>query len=95
MQLIVEFDIDADLIDVPDSVIAQREALPPRFLKWLYDPGVKHRYRVREKGFVGYCYRSDAFVEWLNKKVLGGSDRAVLLQEHLHEWDDALPSILF
>ena len=95
MKLIVEFDIDADLIDVPESVIVQREALRRRFLKWLYDPGVKHRWRVKGKDFDVCCYRSDAFVEWLNKKILGGSDRAVILREHLHEWDDSLPSIFF
>ena len=89
--MIVEFDIGADLIEVPEYVVENRELLRRRFIKWLYDPAVKHRWRQRE----GCCYRSDAFVFWLNKKVLGGSEQASVVQMGLMEWDESLPGIFF
>lgn len=90
MQMIVEFDISADLIEVPEWVVRDRERLRQRFLKWLMGYEGSRRYR---KGGC-YCYRSDAFVYWLNQKVLEG-EQARVVQEYLREWDETLPSIFF
>lgn len=91
MEMIVEFDISADLIRVPEWVVRDREVLRRRFFKWLYGEEGSRRYR---KGGC-WCYRSDAFVYWLNKKVLQDGERAEVLQEQLRTWDRELPSIFF
>lgn len=91
MKMVVEFDIGADLIEVPEWVIGEREQLRRRFLKWLFDPGVKHRWKLGG----GCCYRSDAFVYWLNKKAMKHGERAVVLEMEVRDWDRSLPSIFF
>lgn len=91
MQMIVEFDISADLIEVPEWVVRDRERLRQRFLKWLMGYEGSRRYR---KGGC-YCYRSDAFVYWLNKKVLRDGERAQVLEVGLGDWDRDLPAIFF
>ena len=89
MQMIVEFDISADLIEVPEWVVRDRELLRRRFLKWL--TGFEGSRRWRKGGC--YCYRSDAFVQWLNQKVLKAGEQARTVQAYLGQWDKTLPSI--
>ena len=91
MKLIVEFDISADLIEVPGYVVENRELLRRQFLKWL--TGWEGSRRWRKGGC--YCSRSDAFVEWLNKKVLPREEQAKVLETMLRDWDETLPSIFF
>lgn len=81
MQMMIEFDVNADIIDVPQFVIDDRELYQRRFLKWLYDESIRHKYWVTfSDGTKGVCYRSDAFIEWLNKKVLkAGQQKALLI----------------
>ena len=44
----------------------------------------------------GVCFRSNAFVEWLNKKVLSKAEEtAVVLAENVFEYPDDLPKIFF
>ena len=98
MLLFVEFDINADIIDVPQEVIDNREVLSRRFLKWIYDKNVKHRYwHTFSGGEKGLIYRSDAFVEFLNKKVLKNSiQKAVIVQQEIPlENKKDLPSVFF
>lgn len=101
MRLILEFDIDADIIDVPQFVIENRDVLQKRFTKWLYNKQIKHSYWVtfRDKNgneFRGVKYRSDAFVEWLNKKVLTGeNEKAKIVAEHVSECPDSIPRLNF
>lgn len=90
MQMIVEFDIGADLIEVPEWVVRDLEKLRRQFLKWL--TGFEGSRRYRKGGC--WCYRSDAFVYWLNKRVLKG-EQARVVQEQLGAWDESLPSIFF
>ena len=91
MDMIVEFDIGADLIEVPEWVVRDRERLCRQFFKWLYGFEGSRRYR---KGGC-WCYRSEAFVYWLNKKILTEGEQARVVREQLREWDDTLPSIFF
>lgn len=102
MKMLVEFDVDADIIDVPQYVIDDRQHYRKQFLEWLYDPSVKHKYRRTWKcadgrQFVGMCYRSDAFVEWLNRKLRKAGDNAIVLQTNvsIEEYHNLLPSIFF
>ncbi len=100
MKLLIEFDVDGDIIEVPSEVIANKERYRKQFLDWLYHPKVKHSYRktVRDRNgreFTGLCYRGEAFVEWLNKK-LPPSEAATLVQSQvcIADFPD-LPRIFF
>ena len=98
MLLFVEFDVSADIIDVPQSVIDNRDVLRRRFLKWLYDKSIKHKYWITFKdGSKGVIYRSDAFVEWLNKKILIESEeKAIVIRQYVSaDNEENLPSIFF
>jgi hypothetical protein len=104
MKMLVQFDIDADIIDVPQSVIDSRDGLRTKFLHWLHDRNNKHKYWVKLKdrqhgGYIwGLCFRSDAFVEWLNKKTLrDSSQKAVIVDEHvcIDDMPDDMPYIFF
>lgn len=101
MKLVLLFDCDADLIDVPVFVIENKDLLQKRFTKWIYNKNIKHKYWVtvrdsKGKAFLGVRYRSDAFVEWLNKKVLlNDAPKAIILEEHISEYPENLPVLLF
>ena len=102
MRMLVEFDVDADIIDVPQYVIDDRERYRNQFYKWLSDPSVRHKYWHKYRStdgceFVGLCYRSDAFVEWLNKKLRKAGDSASVVQTHvaIDDYRNSLPSIFF
>ncbi len=43
------------------------------------------------------CYRSDAFVEWLNRKLRKTGEKATIVQAHIsiNDYHDMLPSIFF
>lgn len=101
MKLILEFDLDADIIDVPQFVVENRLLLQKRFTKWLYNRHVKHQYWViyRDnygKEIRGVKYRSNAFVEWLNKKVIHDEcEKARIVAEHVSEYPADLPILYF
>ena len=97
MLLFVEFDINADIIDVPQSVIDNRENLSRCFLKWLFSPEVKPKYTVTFHGHRGVCFRSEAFVHFLNEKVLMNSEqKAVIIEQEIpRENKQNLPSVFF
>lgn len=101
MKLVLVFDCDADLIDVPMFVIENKDLLQKRFTKWIYNKSIKHKYWVtvrdsKGKPYLGVKYRSDAFVEWLNKKVLlSDNSKAIIIEEHISEYPENLPVLLF
>ncbi len=98
MKLLIEFDVDGDIIDVPQYIIDKKDLYRSRFYKWLSNESIRHSYWVTfPNGMKGLCFRSDALVEWINKKVLKNSDeKAVVLQQHVAVDDHAdLPSIFF
>lgn len=76
-----------DIIEVPQFVIDDRELYRRRFRKWIQDETVRHKYWVafpdRSKGL---RFRTGAFVEWLNKKVLKSiEDKARIVAECVDE----------
>lgn len=103
MKLLIEFDIDADIIEVPQFVIDQREDLRRRFWKWISDKTIKHKYWIEMRDNHGNShyvlrYRAAAFVEWLNKKYIKkGSEKAYVVEEHVNidDFHHELPSIFF
>lgn len=101
MKLVVEFDVDVDIIDVPKTVIDNKDILQKKFLRWLYNKNSKHDYWKIIKydngsSFCGLQYRSDAFVNWLNKKVLADvNETATIVELHANNPPDNLPKISF
>ncbi len=101
MKVIVEFDTDCDIIQVPDVLVPQLDTLRQKFLHWLYDPGIQHKYwkvfrDPSGQKITGISYRSDVFVEWLNKKVLKASpEKAAVLEACVPIKGTGLPKIFF
>ena len=56
MKLVLEFDLDADIIEVPQYVINNRELLQKRFYKRLYNSQSKHKYWIKMKDNSGKTY---------------------------------------
>lgn len=98
MRLVLQFDVDADIIDVPQSVINKKDILSEKFLDWLYNKHNNHKYWIITNGGKksGVCYRSDAFIEWLNKKIcMESGQKATLLSEYVDSYPDNLPTLYF
>lgn len=103
MKLLIEFDCDADIIEVPQFVVDQRDIFKRRFWKWISNKAIKHKYWVDIRDAHGkyHCclrYRADAFVEWLNKKYISNDDeKAYVVQEHVNidDFHHVMPSIFF
>jgi len=100
MLLVIEFDLDADMIDVPQSVIDNKDALRRKFVRWMHSKN-NHQYRKaytdkNGKKFYGVEYRSDAFVDWLNRKVLyNANEQATVLKQQVSEYPCDAPSLFF
>ena len=101
MRLVLEFDCDADIVDVPQFVIENKEFYRKRFIKWLYNKNTKHKYWVQVRdsngnSYYGLRYRGDAFVEWLNKRVLGQEDQmACVVEQNACDYPNTLPTLFF
>ena len=101
MRMVIQFDLDADIIEVPEFIVENRELMKRRFWKWLSNKSIKHKYWVTAidgsgKEFTGLRYRGDAFVEWLNKKVLDQEDqKAQMVEEHILDYPKDMPCIFF
>ncbi|ACL21998.1 hypothetical protein Dhaf_3985 [Desulfitobacterium hafniense DCB-2] len=97
MKIVIQFCVDADIIDCPvdisDSLIEYRN----KFIDWLYDKQNNHSYWIYKNGEkYGCSYRSEAFVEWLNKFVLSNSlVKAKVLESNVKNWDNSLLSTGF
>ena len=106
MKLYVEIDFYAQVIDVPGHIMEKREYYRDKFLDWIYNPKVKHPYRevavdASGKFFVAMVYDGQAFVDWLNRKVLKGTGETAMMLEPKIEIGDrpwvreGLPYIFF
>ena len=103
MKLLIEFDIDADIVEVPQFVVDQREVFKSRFWKWISNKAIKHKYWVKMQDadgrrYYALQYRADAFVEWLNKKYIkNDSEKAYVVQTQvsIDDFHQELPSIFF
>ena len=102
MELIVEFDLIADLVSVPARVAENIDVIRQRFLRWVYSPEGKEKLtkkmeRSDGQRFACVCYNSEEFIDWLNKKVLqAGEDRAALVEKNIDSQACGdVPSIFF
>jgi len=97
----IEFDCDADIINVPPYVIEHKDSFRAKFLKWIRnknnDP---HRHKTHTtktgKKYTVVCYRADAFVEWLNQKIIHDADeKASIIATRIDKYDEDIPAIFF
>jgi hypothetical protein len=97
MKVVVRFCIDADIIDCPEHIMDKLTYYRNKFTDWLFDKNNCHTYWVIENGEkIGCCYRSEAFVEWLNRFVLKDSlQKAVVVEKEICIWDKNLPEVFF
>jgi len=101
MHMLIIFDCDADIIDVPEEIVMKRLSIRKEFLKWIYNKKSKHKYwekYVRSSGEEVLClnYRSDALVEWLNRyKLKSHQEQASIIKQYVSAETDALPRIEF
>lgn len=75
MRCYIEFDCHADIIDVPSSVGLRIKKYRNQFLDWIYDKRNKHKYWEKcsdgKGGSIDVVYYDvDAFVEWLNNRII-------------------------
>lgn len=72
MRVIVQFCMDADVIDCPEFVVNNLKVYASQFEEWFRDKKNNHAYWEYQDGEQRLrSYRSEAFVEWLNKFILG------------------------
>ena len=97
MKVILEFDYDVDIIEWPNIRAEEVKKHQLVFDKWLYNKNNNHSYWQYENGEkYGVCYRSDAFVEWLNSIVLKNSaEKATILTIGTNDYDKDLPRLKF
>lgn len=83
VKVIVKFCIDADIIECPDWIVAELKLYQGKFTQWLFDKKNDHQYWSYKNGEKnGCCYRSGAFVDWLNNFVLhGDEEKSRVLEE--------------
>ena len=100
MLLVVMFDRDADIVNVPQSVIDNKDRLRKKFLRWIYSKNSLKRHNIipdmKGKNIHGVKYRGDIFVEWLNEKVLCNSDeKATVLRQQVLDYPNDAPILFF
>ncbi len=97
MLLVTKFDFDADIIDVPLSILNDIEDYQKLFFKWLFDKTINHSYWLNKNGKkYGCSYRSDAFIDWLNENPLKKNrEKAKVVSQFITEYNKALPILCF
>lgn len=83
MKVLVEFSVDADIIECPKWTVEELPAYQIQFREWLFDKKNDHPYWVyKNEEKHGCCYRSHAFVEWLNNFVMQDNlEKATVIEE--------------
>jgi hypothetical protein len=97
MKVIIDFYEDADIIECPENIVGSLMDYREKFLEWLFDKQNEHSYWYYKNGEkFGCCYRSEAFVEWLNKFILFDSlDKVEVIETNVTELDKSLPFVSF
>ncbi len=97
MKVVLEFCINSDIIECPNNIIKDIKKYQLDFFDWLFDENNDHSYWTYEDGKKeGCCYRSDAFVEYLNTFVLSESDeKAVIIEQETNDYPKDVPCLNF
>ncbi len=95
MKVVIAFEYDADIIEMPDTPVDSLKKYKKGFDKWIQDRRIKHGYWERDgKRILGVNYRADAFVEWLNTYVFTEErERAKVLETVVIEYEKTWPHL--
>lgn len=97
MKVVVRMTYDADIIEVPNHIGENIKEYQAEFDEWLYNKNNDHPFWTYKDGEkYGVCFRSNAFVYWLNNVKLVGSENSVsVVDSFLQKYDPKLPIIYF
>lgn len=97
MLIVIDFQNDADIIEVPDYIIGDLKTYQYQFDQWLYNKETNHLYWTYRNGEKFGCrYRSEAFVEWLNLFPLNNSyQKASVKEQNITSYDLSFPRLNF
>lgn len=97
MKVVVRMTYDADIIEVPNHIGENIKEYQAEFDEWLYNKNNDHPFWTYKDGEkYGVCYRSNAFVYWLNNVKLACSEySASVFDSFLQKYDPKLPIIYF
>jgi hypothetical protein len=83
-KVILKWEYDADIINVPDIIAENIYEYQIKFDKWIYDQNNKHKYWVtvqtEDSSFTAVKFGSEAFVTWLNDYILNKTDDKVTFE---------------
>lgn len=87
MRILVQFCVNADIIECPAFILNDLKSYQNEFTEWLYDKTNDHAYWMYKDGEkYGCSYRSEAFVEWLNKFILDKhEEKAKVVEQSVDE----------
>ena len=97
MKVVLKFEYDADVIDVPDFIGNDINDYQEKFDEWLYDESNDHPFWLYSKGKKDcVSFRADAFIYWLNGCILVDSrEKARIYDSFAKKYDKKHPTIYF
>ena len=73
---------DVDIIYVPESVYDKVELYGQQFCDWLNSGNINEEYYVTINGRKCISLETVGFINWLNKYVCLGNDKARIVEQH-------------
>lgn len=97
MLIVINFHVDADIIEAPDYIVKDLKIYQHQFDQWLYNKSTNHSYWTYRNGEkFGCCYRAEAFVEWLNLFPLNNSTQKASIKNcKITSYNPSLPRLDF
>ena len=97
MKIVLKFTYDADIIDIPNFFLPNLKKSSIQFNKWLYNKDNDHGYWIKKNGKkVAVSFRGDAYVDFLNNKMLNScNEKAKIIETEITEFDVTLPILYF
>lgn len=74
---------DVDIITIPDSISTKIETFAQQFCDWLSSPEADGDYYTIIDGRKCAICETEGFVNWLNRTICTGEEKAEIIQEHV------------
>jgi hypothetical protein len=94
MKLKINFDVTADIINIPDILKSQLEKLAEEFYIWITEH-TPEKYQKVIEGLQVIDFRGEAFIEWLNAGVLKDSTEKASMIESCVDVETAADEEIF
>ena len=92
----VIYEMDFDIIDVPDSIANNINDIQQEFFNWLFDESNDHGYWIISNGIKCCAYGTKEFVKWINDNLAYESDeKAKIISRNLTGLNNNYPTIYF